>query len=193
MAISVRNHGMGPSSSNVDDIESCKTLAGKIHEVLKLWQSKDLRNPSFWSLHSKEGDHGHGAVVVVEGLAIPHSHVDLRGCWVVQGEDEVLAPGRGDITTGLHSNTRGSENFKLSQSKDLLNLLALLSGALGLVVAEEELPVEQLDADHSKDEQEEDVDDEDIEDIFEGNHDAVEDGLEGRHPVDHLERTQHTQ
>ena len=74
-----------------------------------------------------------------------------------------------------------------------MNLLALLSGALGLVVAEEELPVEQLDADHSKDEQEEDVDDEDIEDIFEGNHDAVEDGLEGRHPVDHLERTQHTQ
>ena len=72
-------------------------------------------------------------------------------------------------------------------------LLAFLCGALRLVVAEEELPVEQLDADHSKDEQEEDVDDEDIEDIFEGNHDAVEDGLEGRHPVDHLERTQHTQ
>ena len=62
-----------------------------------------------------------------------------------------------------------------------------------MVVAEEELPVEELDADHGKDEQEEDVDDEDIEDIFEGNHDAVEDGLEGRHPVDHLERTQHTQ
>ena len=81
----------------------------------------------------------------------------------------------------------------VTQGEDLLNLLALLSGALGLVVAEEELPVEQLDADHSKDEQEEDVDDEDIEDIFEGNHDAVEDGLEGRHPVDHLERTQHTQ
>ena len=29
MAISVRNHGMGPSSSNVDDIESCRTLAYK--------------------------------------------------------------------------------------------------------------------------------------------------------------------
>ena len=29
MAISVRNHGMGPSSSNVEDMESCKTLEYK--------------------------------------------------------------------------------------------------------------------------------------------------------------------
>ena len=75
----------------------------------------------------------------------------------------------------------------------MFDSLAFLGSAFGLVVAEEELPVEELDADHGEDEQEEDVDDEDIEDIFEGNHDAVEDGLEGRHPVDHLERTQHTQ
>ena len=62
-----------------------------------------------------------------------------------------------------------------------------------MVVAEEELPVEELDADHGEDEQEEDVDNEDVEDILEGDHDAVKDSLEGGHPVDHLERTQHTQ
>ena len=73
------------------------------------------------------------------------------------------------------------------------NLLAFLGSAFGLVVAEEELPVEELDADHGEDEQEEDVDDEDVEDILEGDHDTVKDSLEGGHPVDHLERTQHTQ
>ena len=62
-----------------------------------------------------------------------------------------------------------------------------------MVVAEEELPVEELDADHGKDEQEEDVDDEDVEDVLEGDHDAVKDRLEGGHPVDHLERTQDSQ
>ena len=72
------------------------------------------------------------------------------------------------------------------------NLLAFLGSAFGLVVAEEELPVEELDADHGEDEQEEDVDDEDVEDILEGDHDAVKDSLEGGHPVDHLERTQHS-
>ena len=66
------------------------------------------------------------------------------------------------------------------------NLLAILGSAFGLVVAEEELPVEELDPDHGKDEQEEDVDDEDVEDILEGDHDTVKDSLEGRHPVDHL-------
>ena len=47
------------------------------------------------------------------------------------------------------------------------NLLAILGSAFGLVVAEEELPVEELDADHGEDEQEEDVDDEDVEDVLE--------------------------
>ena len=81
-----------------------------------------------------------------------------------------------------------SENPNVWQS----NLLAILGSAFGLVVAEEELPVEELDPDHGKDEQEEDVDDEDVEDVLEWDHDAVKDSLEGGHPVDHLEGTQHT-
>ena len=72
-------------------------------------------------------------------------------------------------------------------------LLAFLCGALRLVVAEEELPVEQLDADHGEDEQEEDVDDEDVEHVLQRDHDAVEDRLEGGHPVDHLERAEHSE
>ena len=97
MAISVRNHGMGPSSSNVEDMESCKTLEYK--NIFNSFSEKkeNLRDPALGGLHSEEGDHGHGAVVVVEGLAVPHSHVDLRRCRVVQGEDEVLTPGRANI------------------------------------------------------------------------------------------------
>ena len=97
----------------------------------------------------------------------------------------------------LIRNTRPNENLKESYEEPKCltppNLLAFLGSAFGLVVAEEELPVEELDADHGEDEQEEDVDDEDVEDILEGDHDAVKDSLEGGHPVDHLERTQHTQ
>ena len=73
------------------------------------------------------------------------------------------------------------------------NLLAILGSAFGLVVAEEELPVEELDADHGEDEQEEDVDDEDVEHVLQRDHDAVEDRLEGGHPVDHLERAEHSE
>ena len=61
----------------------------KLHKKRKEYS----RDPSFWSLHSEECDHGHGAVVIVEGLSIPNPHVDLRGRWVVQGKDEVFAPG----------------------------------------------------------------------------------------------------
>ena len=59
-----------------------------------------------------------------------------------------------------------------------------------LVVAEEELAVEELHAYHSEDEVEEDVDDEDVEHVLQRDHDAVEDRLEGGHPVDHLERAE---
>ena len=54
--------------------------------------SKNLRNPSFGCLYSKEGDHGHGTVVVVEGLPGPDSLVHLRRHVVVQAEHEKLAP-----------------------------------------------------------------------------------------------------
>ena len=62
---------------------------------------KDLRDPSFRGLHSKKGDHCHGAIVIVEGFAIPNSHVDLWGCWVVQGEDKVLTPKKKNYTIRL--------------------------------------------------------------------------------------------
>ena len=62
-----------------------------------------------------------------------------------------------------------------------------------MIVAVEEFPVEQLDADHGEDEEEEEIHDEDVEDVLEGDHDAVEDSLEGGHPVDHLERPQHSE
>ena len=140
----------------------------------------------------------------MEGLSIPNPHMDLWGCGIVQSEDKVFAPGKKE---NYDWNTRPNENHKLpwvsqwqSQSGDSLktpnvwhsDLLAILGSAFGLVVAEEELPVEELDPDHGKDEQEEDVDDEDVEDILEWDHDAVKDSLEGGHPVDHLERTQHS-
>ena len=72
----------------------------------------------------------------------------------------------------------------------MFDSLAFLGSAFGLVVAEEELPVEELDADHGKDEQEEDVDDEDVEDILERVDDTVEDGLQLGHPLDRLQRPQ---
>ena len=73
------------------------------------------------------------------------------------------------------------------------NLLTVLGIVLALVVAVEELPVEQLDSDHGEDELEEGVDDEDVEHVLQRDHDAVEDRLEGGHPVDHLERAEHSE
>ena len=61
-----------------------------------------------------------------------------------------------------------------------------------LVVAEEELAVEQLDAYHSEDEVEEDVDDEDVEDVLQGVDDTVEDCFQLRNPLDGLERSEDT-
>ena len=71
--------------------------------------------------------------------------------------------------------------------------LALLCGVLGLVRAEEELPVEELHPDHGEDEEEEHVYDEDVEHILERDHNAVEHSLEGGHPVHHLQGPEHAQ
>ena len=62
-----------------------------------------------------------------------------------------------------------------------------------MVVAVEEFPVEELDADHGEDEEEEEVHNEDVEDVLERDHDTVKHGLESRHSVDHLQGPQHTQ
>ena len=61
-----------------------------------------------------------------------------------------------------------------------------------LVVAEEELAVEELHADHSEDEVEEDVDDEDVEDVLQGVDDTVKDCFQLRNPLDGLERSEDT-
>ena len=61
-----------------------------------------------------------------------------------------------------------------------------------LVVAEEELAVEELHAYHSEDEVEEDVDDEDVEDVLQGVDDTVEDCFQLRNPLDGLERSEDT-
>ena len=68
-----------------------------------------------------------------------------------------------------------------------ISLLAFFGAGLGRVRAVEELPVEELDADHGEDEEEEHVDDQDVEHVLERDDDAVEDGLQGRNPVHHLE------
>ena len=54
-----------------------------------------------------------------------------------------------------------------------LDLLAILCVVLAFIVAVEELPIEQLNSNNSKDELEKGVDNEDVEDILEGNNDAV--------------------
>ena len=75
-----------------------------------------------------------------------------------------------------------SQNLNFIQNSNVwqFSLLALFGSAFGLVVAEEELPVEQLDADHGKDEQEEDVDDEDVEHVPQRNDHTVKHSLDRR-------------
>ena len=65
--------------------------------------------------------------------------------------------------------------------------LALVSIVLALVGAVEELPVEELHADHGEDELEEQVDDEDVEHVLQRDDHAVEHSLQLRHSVDRLQ------
>lgn len=53
------------------------------------------------------------------------------------------------------------------QPTDGIYILAILFKFLGLISAEEELALEELDSHHSKDEHEEHIDNEDVQDIFE--------------------------
>ena len=73
-----------------------------------------------------------------------------------------------------------------------INLLALLGVVLRLVVAVEELAVEELDTHHGKDEKEKDVDNENVEHIFERDHNTVEHSLERWNAIDHFQRPQYT-
>ena len=65
--------------------------------------------------------------------------------------------------------------------------LALVSIVLALIGAVEELPVEQLHADHREDELEEQVDDEDVEHVLQRDDHAVEHSLQLGHSVDRLQ------
>ena len=58
---------------------------------------------------------------------------------------------------------------------------------LALICAVEELSIEELDANHSKDELEKDVDNKNIENILQRNDDTVEDSLELWNSIDCLE------
>ena len=80
-----------------------------------------------------------------------------------------------------------------AQGIQVCNLLTVLGVVLALVIAVEELPVEQLDSHHGEDELEEGVDDEDVEHILEGDDHAVEDGLQLGDPVNGLQRSQDSQ
>ena len=68
-----------------------------------------------------------------------------------------------------------------------VNSLALVSIVLALVGAVEELPVEELHADHGEDELEEQVDDEDVEHVLQRDDHAVEHSLQLGYSVDRLQ------
>ena len=61
-----------------------------------------------------------------------------------------------------------------------------------LIRAVEELPIEQLDANHSKDELKEDVDNEDVEHVLERDDHTVKDSLQFGNSIDGLQRSQHS-
>lgn len=64
---------------------------------------------------------------------------------------------------------------------------------LGRICAVEEFSVEELDANHGEDEQEQDVDDENVEHIFQRGYNTVKHSLECRNTVDHLQGSKDTQ
>ena len=89
--------------------------------------------------------------------------------------------------------TTGKFLVTWTQGIQVCNLLTVLGVVLALVIAVEELPVEQLDSHHGEDELEEGVDDEDVEHILEGDDHAVEDSLQLGDPIDGLQRSQDPQ
>ena len=73
-----------------------------------------------------------------------------------------------------------------------VDLLALFGIVFTGVSAIEELSIEQLNSDHSKDELKEDVDNEDVEHVFERDDHTVEYSLQFGNSIDGLQRSQHT-
>lgn len=64
---------------------------------------------------------------------------------------------------------------------------------LALICAVEELSIEQLDADHSKNELKEDVDNQNIENILQRNDDTVEDSFQLGNSVDCFQWSEYSQ
>ena len=64
---------------------------------------------------------------------------------------------------------------------------------LAFICTIEELSIEKLNPNHSKDKLKENVNDEDVEDIFEGDDDAVKNSFQLRNAIDCLQRSKHTQ
>ena len=73
-----------------------------------------------------------------------------------------------------------------------VDLLALFGIVFTGISAIEELSIEQLNSDHSKDELKEDVDDEDVEHVLERDDHTVENSLQLGYPVDCLQWSQHS-
>ena len=64
---------------------------------------------------------------------------------------------------------------------------------LAFICTIEELSIEKLNPNHSKDKLKENVNDEDVEDIFEGDDDAVKNSFQLWNAIDCLQSSKHTQ
>ena len=71
-------------------------------------------------------------------------------------------------------------------------LLAVLSIGHRCIIAEEKLPVEKLNSNHSEDKKKENVDNENIKNVLQWDHHTVKHSFQGGNSVDHLQWSQHS-
>ena len=71
-------------------------------------------------------------------------------------------------------------------------LLAVLSIGHRCIIAEEKLPVEKLNSNHSEDKKKENVDNENIKNVLQWDHHAVKHSFQSGNSVDHLQWSQHS-
>ena len=75
----------------------------------------------------------------------------------------------------------------------MLNLLTIFGIMFAFICTIEELPIEELNSNHSEDELKENIDYEDIKNILQRDDDAVENSFQLRNTVDCLQRSKYTQ